>query len=113
MVIAEYNERKRQILEYVRDNEPVSSWDVSRDLDLEVHNARTLLAKYARFGLLRRENHWGKRGHPFEYTITERGEERLIWLQGIFETPTPRLEWAKGETSLPPARHDKGKASLS
>ena len=85
-----YNERKEQILEYVRENEPVTSWGVARDLDVEVHNARTLLAKYTRFGLLRRTN-WGKRGYPFEYELTSKGEKRLMWLLGIFETLTPEL----------------------
>ena len=86
-----YNERKEQVLEYVRENKPVTSREVARDLDLEVHNARTLLAKYTRFGLLRRMNPWGKRGYPFEYELTSKGEKRLMWLLGIFETPTPEL----------------------
>ena len=89
--MVKYNERKEQVLEYVRGNEPVSSWDVARELGLEVHNARTLLAKYTRFGLLRRTNPWGKRGYPFEYELTSKGEKRLMWLLGIFESPMPSL----------------------
>ena len=75
----------------MRDNEPVSSREVATDLDLEVHNARTLLAKYTRFGLLSRYNPWGRRGHPFKYTLTEKGERHLMWLLGIFQKPTPEL----------------------
>ena len=91
LIPVKYNERKEQVLGYVRENELVTSRDLARDLDVEVHNARTLLAKYTRFGLLRRTNPWGKRGYPFEYELTSKGEKRLMWLLGIFETPTPEL----------------------
>lgn len=55
--MVEYNERKRQVLAFVRDNPSVTSSELARTLNLEIHNARTLLKKYFDQGLLsRRKN---------------------------------------------------------
>lgn len=75
-----YNKRKSQVLQYVRENPAATSADLASALDLEIHNARTLLKKYSRQGLLaRREaDSWGAKTHD----ITEKGLKRLKWLGG-------------------------------
>jgi len=78
--MVEYNERKRQVLAFVRDNPSVTSSELARTLNLEIHNARTLLKKYFDQGLLsRRKNDcFGTRN----YEATEKGLKRLKWLSG-------------------------------
>ncbi|MGD0496452.1 MAG: hypothetical protein ABSB28_10540 [Candidatus Bathyarchaeia archaeon] len=78
--MARYNERKLQVLEYVRQHPTTTSSDLASALDLEIHNARTLLKKYSRQGLLSRRStdSWGTRIHE----ITEKGLRRLKWLRG-------------------------------
>jgi len=77
--MAGYNERKRQVLEYVKEHPAVTSAELASALDLEIHNARTLLKKYSRQGLLSRSktDPWGTRVHE----ITEKGLRRLKWLR--------------------------------
>jgi len=81
--LVEYNERKRQVLEYVAHVGAVTSSKLAQALDLEIHNARVLLKKYSRQGLLSRRKAdfegariWGTK----VYEITERGLRRLAWL---------------------------------
>ena len=75
-----YNERKLQVLEYVKMRRTTTSSELAGALNLEVHNARTLLKKYSRQGLLsrRRADAWGTRVHE----ITEKGLRRLSYLKG-------------------------------
>ena len=89
---ARRNERKEQVLEYVLNNPDATSVDVALALDLEIHNARTLLHKYERQGLLSRRqvDFYGTR----VYNIKEKGVERLKWLWG---EPTQRKSKSKGE----------------
>lgn len=75
-----YNSRKLEILKFVRDVGTVTSSDVAGALGLRIHNARMLLYKYHRQGLLSRRT-----VSPFrakEYSVTERGVRRLAWLKG-------------------------------
>jgi DNA-binding MarR family transcriptional regulator len=75
-----YNERKLQVLEYVKMRRATTSSELAGALNLEVHNARTLLKKYSRQGLLSRSraDAWGTRVHE----ITEKGLRRLSYLKG-------------------------------
>jgi DNA-binding MarR family transcriptional regulator len=75
-----YNERKLQVLEYVEMYPGTTSYDLASALDLEIHNARTLLKKYSRQGLLSRSrtDACGTRA----YEITEKGSSRLSYLKG-------------------------------
>ena len=75
-----FNKRKRQVLEHVRDNPYATSSELARALDLEIHNARTLLKKYDWQGLLSGRKQPDSQAK--EYTITEKGLERLKWLTG-------------------------------
>jgi DNA-binding MarR family transcriptional regulator len=75
-----YNERKLQVLEYVEMCPGTTSSDLASALDLEIHNARTLLKKYSCQGLLSRSraDACGTRVHE----ITEKGSSRLSYLKG-------------------------------
>jgi DNA-binding MarR family transcriptional regulator len=75
-----YNERKLQVLEYVELRRMTTSFELAGALNLEIHNARTLLKKYSRQGLLSRsrEDACGTKG----YEITEKGLRRLSYLKG-------------------------------
>lgn len=74
-----YNERKLQVLEYVEMHPRTTSSEIAFSLGIEIHNARTLLKKYSRQGLLsrNREDVWGTRVH----NITEKGLRRLSYLK--------------------------------
>ena len=75
-----YNERKLQVLEYVELRLGTTSFELSLALKLEIHNARTLLKKYSRQGLLSRSraDARGTRVHK----ITQKGLRRLSYLKG-------------------------------
>jgi DNA-binding IclR family transcriptional regulator len=75
-----YNERKLQVLEYVEMCRMTTSAELAGSLNLEIHNARTLLKKYSRQGLLSRsrKDAWGTRVHK----ITAKGLRRLSYLKG-------------------------------
>jgi DNA-binding MarR family transcriptional regulator len=75
-----YNERKRQVLEYVKMSPGTTSSELALALNLKIHNARTLLKKYSRQGLLSRsrEDARGTRVHE----ITKKGLRRLSYLKG-------------------------------
>ena len=74
------NERKLQVLEYVKMCRTTISSELAGALKLEIHNARTLLKKYNRQGLLSRSRAdvYGTRVHE----ITEKGLRRLSYLKG-------------------------------
>ena len=80
--MVEWNERKLQVLEYVDEMGEVSSHDVAKALYLEIHNARILLRKYHRQGLLRRytADAYGTR----IYEITAKGVARMAWIRRQF-----------------------------
>ena len=83
-----HNKRKHQVLDYICRYPDSTSADLASALDIEIHNARTLLKKYHRQGLLRRRkvDRWGTR----TYEITEKGLKRRKWL-GSHETPAKKL----------------------
>lgn len=75
-----HNERKLEVLEYLSKNSSVTSDELASALDLEIHNARTLLKNYSSQGLLSRSkvDCYGTR----IYDMTEKGWKRLKWLRG-------------------------------
>ena len=75
-----HNERKLQVLHYISENAGITSADLASALDLEIHNARTLLKKYSRQGLLSRSI--GDRHGTRIHDITQKGLKRLKWLRG-------------------------------
>jgi DNA-binding MarR family transcriptional regulator len=66
-----YNERKLQVLEYVETHPGTTSSELASALDLEIHNARTLLKKYSCQGLLSRSR--ADACGTMAYKITEKG----------------------------------------
>ena len=72
----EYNERKLEVLIYARDYEPITSQNVADDLDIEIHNARMLLLKYHRQGLLSRRSEFERK----IYNISDKGLSRIEYL---------------------------------
>ena len=80
-----YNQLKREILELLTEWENVTSEDVAKDLNCDVHNARMGLLRLFRQQLVRREivpiGIWSK--PPFEYNITERGLDRLDYYESL------------------------------
>ena len=78
--MAGYKERKLEILEYVSERGEVTASDVADDLNLEIHNARTLLKKHHSQWLLIRQKSddaWGTR----EYNIAEIDLDRIEWIK--------------------------------
>jgi DNA-binding MarR family transcriptional regulator len=75
------NIRKIQVLEYMELHLETTSSELAGALNLEIHNARTLLKKYSRQGFLsrRRVDARGTRVHK----ITEKGLRRLSYLKGL------------------------------
>ena len=73
------NQRKIQVLEYMETCLETTSFELACALNLEIHNARTLLKKYNRQGLIsrKRTDMWGTRVHK----ITEKGRDRLSYLK--------------------------------
>jgi len=73
-----YNEAKQEILAAVRTIGELTSMEISLITGRTPENSSMLLLKYHRMGLLsRRKMHGKTRG----YSITERGLERLVWLE--------------------------------
>ncbi len=66
------------------DAEPVTARDVSDALGIEVHDARGLLRRYHRQGLICKQE-GGDPFHAWEYELTEKGLERLRWLKEAHE----------------------------
>jgi len=50
----------------------------SKEITLDIHALRMALMRYYKQGLLNRE----RSGGTFTYTISERGIQRLRWLEG-------------------------------
>jgi RIO-like serine/threonine protein kinase len=71
------NERKKEILGFIAQNVFVESLEVAVSLDISTTNASTCLGKFYRWGLLDRQKTHGK---TFGYSITNRGLDRLAWL---------------------------------
>ena len=74
------NERKLEVLEYVDDTGAVTSKDLAKALDLEIHHSRMLLLNYHRQGLLSRRTFHGL---CKIYEITEKGLNRISYLKKL------------------------------
>lgn len=76
------NEAKRQVLAAVRTLGEVTAWDIGLVTQRTPENSSMLLLHYHRQGLLsRRKLHGKTKG----YSLTERGLERLKWLESELE----------------------------
>ena len=81
-----YNELKRAILRILSMG-PKNSLSLVEELaryrveSLEVHAVRMALVRYYKQGLLNRE----KRAGTFTYSISDRGQRRLQWLESLHE----------------------------
>ena len=74
---ATYNMRKTEILQFVAENVFVEALETAISLGISPQNASTKMGTFYRWGLLDRTKTHGK---TFGYTITDRGLERLSWL---------------------------------
>jgi DNA-binding transcriptional regulator PaaX len=79
----DYNKLKVPVLELLSKNAGMDSVSVARTLaelngiKIDIHALRMALMRYYKQGLLRRE----RSGGAFKYTISQRGVQRLRWLQ--------------------------------
>jgi DNA-binding transcriptional regulator PaaX len=79
----DFNKLKVPILELLVENGAMDGASVSKRLTdscqiaIDIHALRMALMRYFRQGLLRRE----RSGGVFKYTISQRGVQRLRWLQ--------------------------------
>ena len=76
-----YNARKLQVLEYLASCYSCTARELAFDMGLEIHNARMLLRRYWKQGLLGRQK---AQSGEFVYYLTERGRKRLEFLQRQF-----------------------------
>jgi len=77
----QFNQRKAEVLQYIRESGEVCARDLFEELEMEIHNARMLLLIYWKEGLLTRrsilvpnESMFGTT--IYTYTLTERGKAR-------------------------------------
>ena len=79
----DYNELKLKILRVLSKTGPADSVSLerviagSKEITLDIHALRMALMRYYKQGLLRRE----RSGGMFRYVLTERGLQRLRWLE--------------------------------
>jgi DNA-binding transcriptional ArsR family regulator len=78
----DYNQLKLAILQAISKRWPLDSTGVSRELSakglaIDIHALRMALMRYYKLGLLKRE----RRGGVFVYSLSERGVQRLHWLE--------------------------------
>jgi DNA-binding transcriptional regulator PaaX len=79
----DYNKLKVPVLELLVEGGAMDSASVVRGLAelngivMDIHALRMALMRYYKQGLLRRE----RSGGAFKYTISQRGVQRLSWLQ--------------------------------
>jgi len=85
--VMDYNELKIPVLQVLLENGPSNSTSVVRKLSeskgitLEIHALRMALMRYYKQGLLKRE----RAGGMLTYTISDRGVNRLRWLEAKAE----------------------------
>lgn len=83
----DYNVLKLRILRLLSKTGPADSNSLAntvmdtKDSAIDIHALRMALMRYYKQGLLRRE----KAGGIFRYALTERGIQRLRWLEGQAE----------------------------
>lgn len=78
----DYNDLKLRVLTVLAKGQDMDSDSVSRELvsaglTIDIHALRMALMRYYRLGLLKRERVGGK----FTYSLSERGLQRLRWLE--------------------------------
>jgi len=79
----DYNVLKLRLLRLLSKAGPTDSDSLARtisaskDFGIDIHALRMALMRYHKQGLLKRE----KVGGLFRYTLTERGDQRLRWLE--------------------------------
>jgi hypothetical protein len=85
--------------------EEATAREVADTCDIEIHNARTLLARYHRYGLLSRFrcDRLGTR----VYAITTKGLDRLTWLQDMDDDQAQEREQRAKGTSDALHRQDE------
>ena len=78
-----FNERKLKLLHFLSETGPLDSNSLARaivsskEFRLDIHALRMALMRYYKQGLLRREKVEG----VFRYDLSERGIQRLHWLE--------------------------------
>lgn len=81
--VLDYNELKLPILQilsglgWVDSNSIAEQFSSSKGISLEIHALRMALMRYHKQGLLKRE----RRGGVYSYALSERGYQRLRWLE--------------------------------
>jgi DNA-binding transcriptional regulator PaaX len=79
----DYNELKVPVLQLLVEHGPMDSDSIvkrltnSKEIIIDIHALRMALMRYYKQGLLRRE----RAGGMFTYAISERGTQRLRWLE--------------------------------
>jgi DNA-binding transcriptional regulator PaaX len=79
----DYNELKLRVLQILAGRERMSSGSIAMELRastglvIDIHALRMALMRYHKQGLLKRE----RGGGMFAYTLSERGLQRLRWLE--------------------------------
>ena len=89
-IIMNYNELKLRILAVFPDNRGLDSTSVARELTsagvmIDIHALRMALMRYYKLGLLKRERAGGR----FTYSLTQRGLDRLRWLESQRRSSVP------------------------
>ena len=79
-MMAKYNQRKAEVLEFLEGRGESTASEVAQGLGITPINASRLLGHYHRQGLLGRRtiSRFGEKS----YCITEKGRERLDWIRG-------------------------------
>jgi len=97
-VTLNYNELKRLLLRTLADHGPMDSASLSQILlasnqsNFEIHAVRMALVRYYRQGLLKRIRSSGQ----FNYSLTDRGIQRLQWLDAGNNNPPSANRGSKG-----------------
>lgn len=86
----DYNELKLRILAILARREGMDSTSVAREVTsagvtIDIHALRMALMRYYKLGLLKRE----RTGGTFTYSLSQRGLERLRWLEQQKPTASP------------------------
>ncbi len=82
-IALDYNELKLPVLQIVAKMGSVNSNQLWKELEglrgisIDIHALRMALMRYYKQGLLKRE----RRGGMFSYALSERGVQRLHWLE--------------------------------
>ena len=78
-MMMKYNERKYLVLDAVDDLGEATAYEVweEQEDDVSLSAIQMALLRYHKQGLL---NRWG---YPKVYSLSERGEERLEWLESL------------------------------